>query len=298
MPGAARKLVCLGFGYVAEALARAAADDFAPIAGTTRRPARARALAAAGFSAVPFDRADVIDGATHILVSTPPGADGDPALAAFGDAVAALPAVLWIGYLSTTGVYGEQHGGRVTEDDPPRPGAPRSQRRFAAERAWLAFGEAHGLPVQVFRLAGVYGPGRNPLARLRAGTARRIVKPGQVFSRIHVEDVVQVLRASIAQPAPGRIYNVADDEPSSQADTVAFAARLLDVAPPPAEPFESADLSPLARSFYAECRRVDNGRIKRDLGVALRYPTYRDGLSALAASGAAAVGGDIDREQA
>ena len=282
MSRAARKLVCLGFGYCAEALARAAADEFADIAGTTRRPERARALTADGFSVVTFDRTAVA-GASHILISAPPQAEGDPVLAALGDAIAAEPGVRWIGYLSTTGVYGDRQGGWVGEDDVPRPDSARAERRLAAERAWLAFGEAENVAVQVFRLAGIYGPGRSAVDRLRAGTARRIVKPGQVFSRIHVADAAAVLKASIAHPRAGRVYNVADDRPASQAEVIAFAAGLLGIAPPPEEPFDSAELSPLAREFYAGCRRVRNDRIKRELGVVLRYPGYRQGLQSLAA---------------
>ena len=283
MPGAARKLVCLGFGYVARTLARAAADDFAAIAGTVRNEERARALAAEGFSAIPFGHSGAVDGATHILISAPPDEDGDPALAALGDRIAAGRGAEWIGYLSTTGVYGDRRGGWVSEDDEPRPGSARAERRIAAERAWLAFGEAEGVAVQVFRLGGIYGPGRSALERLRAGTARRIVKPGQVFSRIHVADAAEVLKASIAQPRAGRVYNVADDEPASQADVVAYAAGLLGIEPPPEEPFETAGLSGLARDFYSGCRRVRNDRIKRELGVVLRYPGYREGLRSLAA---------------
>ena len=283
MPRDARQLVCLGFGYVAQALARAVADEFAGIVGTTRRPERARALIADGFSALPFDRPEIVDGATHILISAPPEADSDPVLAALGARIAARSRVEWIGYLSTTGVYGDRRGGWVSEDDAPRPGSARSKRRLAAERAWLGFGEAQGVPVQVFRLAGIYGPGRSALDRLRAGSARRIVKPGQVFCRIHVEDAAQALQASIARPAAGRVYNIADDEPASQAEIVVFASGLLGIAPPPEESFDAAALSPPARGFYAECRRVRNDRIKRELGVVLRYPSFREGLTRLAA---------------
>lgn len=283
MPRAARKLVCGGFGYCARALARAAEDEFREIVGTARRAERVHALRSDGFSVLPFGDPGLLGGATHILISAPPEADGDPVLAAWGDAIGGLPDVEWIGYLSTTGVYGDRGGGWVSEDDAPKPGEDRSRQRLAAERAWLAFGRAHGMPVHVFRLAGIYGPGRSVLNRLREGTARRIVKPGHVFSRIHVADVARTLEASIARPQAGRVYNVADDEPASQDDVVAFAAELLGVAPPPAEPFGSAELPPLARSFYAECRRVRNDRIKRELGVALRYPTYREGLRGLAA---------------
>lgn len=283
MPRASKKLVCLGFGYCAQTLARAAAGEFREIVGTTRRAERERDLVSGGFPAVPFGTSDLLDGATHILISALPEAAGDPVLAALGDAIGKLSSVEWIGYLSTTGVYGDRQGGWVSEEDAPSPGQARSRLRLAAERDWLAFGETQGMAVHVFRLAGIYGPGRNVLDRLRAGSARRIVKPGQVFSRVHVEDVAQVLRASIARPVAGRVYNVADDEPSSQEDVVVFAADLLGIAPPPEEPFETAELSALARSFYVECRRVRNDRIKRELRVVLRYPTYREGLSSLAA---------------
>lgn len=283
MSRAARKLVCLGFGYCARALARAVAGEFREVVGTARRADRARALLTDGFAVLPFDAPGLLDGATHLLISAPPEAEGDPVLAALGDAIAGLSGIAWIGYLSTTGVYGDRRGGWVSEDDAPNPGEARSTSRLAAERAWLAFGDTQDAPVHIFRLAGIYGPGRNALDRLRAGTARRIVKPGQVFSRVHVEDVAKVLQASIARPQTGRVYNIADDEPASQEEVVAFAAGLLGIAPPPEEPFESAELSPLARSFYSECRRVRNDRIKQELGVVLRYPTYREGLIGLAA---------------
>ena len=283
MSRAARKLVCLGFGYCARALARAVAGEFPEVVGTARRADRAPALLTDGFPVLPFDAPGLLDGATHLLISAPPEAEGDPVLAALGDAIAGLSGIAWIGYLSTTGVYGDRRGGWVSEDDAPSPAERRSRSRLAAERAWLAFGDTQDVPVRIFRLAGIYGPGRNVLDRLRAGSARRIVKPGQVFSRVHVEDVAKVLQASIARPQTGRVYNIADDEPASQEEVVAFAAGLLGIAPPPEEPFESAELSPLARSFYSECRRVRNDRIKQELGVVLRYPTYREGLIGLAA---------------
>ena len=189
----------------------------------------------------------------------------------------------WIGYLSTTGVYGDTGGAWVDETATPAPTGARGRRRLAAENAWLAFGERHGLAVHVFRLAGIYGPGRNALATVRRGAAKRIDKPGHVFSRIHVADIAQVLAASIAKPNPGAIYNVCDDEPAPAADVVAHACALLGVAPPPLTPLDEADLSPMARSFYADNRRVSNARIKNELGVALRFPDYRAGLASLLA---------------
>jgi nucleoside-diphosphate-sugar epimerase len=188
----------------------------------------------------------------------------------------------WAGYLGTTGVYGDRGGEWVDEASPVAPTMPRTRRRVAAEGRWLA----SGLPVHLFRLAGIYGPGpaRNPLDAVRSGTARRIVKPGQMFGRIHRDDIVQVLCASIARPNPGAIYNLADDEPAPPQDVVAYACALLGTAPPPEIPYEEADLSPMARSFYADNRRICNARIKEELGVILRYPTYREGLESLLAA--------------
>lgn len=187
--------------------------------------------------------------------------------------------IVWAGYLGTTGVYGDRGGEWVSEADPVAPTQPRTRRRVRAEGHWLA----SGLPVQLFRLAGIYGPGpgRSALAAVRSGRARRIVKPGQVFCRIHVDDIVQVLRASMIRPNPGAIYNVADDEPAPPQDVVTYACELLGVEPPPEIPFETADLSPMARSFYSDSRRVSNERIRGELGIELLYPSYREGLSAL-----------------
>ncbi len=187
----------------------------------------------------------------------------------------------WVGYLSTTGVYGDHGGGWVDEDTPLTPGTRRGAMRLAAEDAWRAIPD---LPLHIFRLAGIYGPGRGPFAKVRAGTARRIVKPGQVFSRIHVEDIAQVIEASLRQPDPGAVYNLCDDDPAPPQDVILHAAELLGVTPPPEEPFESAEMGAMARSFYAESKRVSNRRIKEELGVRLYYPDYRAGLAALLAS--------------
>ena len=186
-----------------------------------------------------------------------------------------------MGYLSTTGVYGDHGGAWVDEATALTPNTERGQRRLAAEEQWLALHRDHGLPVHVFRLAGIYGPGRNTLDNLRDGTAKRVVKPGQVFSRIHVDDIAGVLLASMARPNPGRAYNVADDEPCPPQDVVTFAAELLGLAPPHEIPFEDARLSPMARSFFADSKRVSNARIKSELGYSLRFPTYREGLKSL-----------------
>ena len=222
--------------------------------------------------------------ATHLLSSVPPDAEGDPSCGSMERRSARAAALLIA--TSTTGVYGD-HGSGWVDEDTPRHRAARSRRRLAAEQAWRALQrEAGGPSVQVFRLAGIYGPGRNPLEALRAGRARRIVKRGQVFCRIHLEDIVTVLQASMARPRPGAIYNLADDEPADPAEVIAYAARLLGQEPPPAIPFEEAELSPLARSFYADNRRVANQRIKEELGVQLKYPSYRKGLQALRAKSA------------
>ncbi len=288
-------LFCFGCGYVASHLARRLRARGWNVRGTVRDPARLAALREAGIEGWVFrrdrplaDPARALAGVTHVLHSIPPDEAGDPVLDVHGDHLRRLATLRWVGWLGTTAVYGDRGGAWVDEEDEPRPTLARARRRLAAERAWLA----SGLPVHVFRLAGIYGPGRNPLRNLLDGRAHRIVKPGQVFGRIHVEDLVRVLEASMARPHPGRVYNVADDEPAPPQDVVAFAAALLGVEPPPEIPFEEAELSPAARAFYADCRRVRNDRIKRELGVVLRYPTYREGLRALlAVERAAGAGG-------
>ena len=288
MPG--KRLFCFGYGFCASALGALLCPAGWSLAGTCRTPGGCKALADAGVDAVPFSReapladaARFLAGATHILLSIPPDGEGDPALNCHGADIAALPGVEWVGYLSTTGVYGDTGGAWVDETATPAPTGVRGRRRLKAENAWLAFGEQHGLAVHVFRLAGIYGPGRNALATVRRGEARRIDKPGQVFSRIHVSDIARVLAASIAQPKAGAIYNVCDDEPAPGAGVVAHACALLGVAPPPLTPLDDADLTPMARSFYADNRRVSNARIKTELGVALRFPNYRAGLAGLLA---------------
>lgn len=271
-------LLSFGHGYCARALTPLLLARGWTVIGTTRSAEKAEALAAEGVEPAIFGTPLPWERATHVLCSAGPSAEGDPVLAAYGDALAAhLPRMRWAGYLSTTGVYGDHGGGWVDEATPPRPSTRRGAWRVAAEAAWQALGG----PLHVFRLAGIYGPGRGPFAKLRAGTARRIVKPGQVFSRTHVEDVAQVLLASIHRPNPGAVYNVCDDDPAPPEDVIAHAAVLLGLPVPPATPFDEAEMSPMARSFYAESKRVRNDRIKRELGVALRYPDYRAGLAAL-----------------
>jgi nucleoside-diphosphate-sugar epimerase len=280
------RLFCFGLGYTALALARSLAADGWRIAGTTRDPDRQARLAAEGFEMHRFERdrpledaAAVLAGATHVLTSIAPDEAGDPVLAHHLVDLRRCADLEWVGYLGTTGVYGDRGGAWVDESDAVAPSLPRTRRRVAAEGHW----QASGLPVHVFRLAGIYGPGpgRNALDAVRTGTARRIVKPGQVFGRVHVDDIVQVLCASMARPNPGAVYNVADDEPAPPQDVVAFACALLGVEPPPEVPYDQAELSPMARSFYANNRRICNARIKGELGVRLRHPTYRHGLRAI-----------------
>ena len=282
------RLFAFGLGYSAQTLAARLAHKGWQIAGTARDLANIERLGAHGYEVVRFagepgnrEIPKLLQGTTHLLHSIPPGAGGDPVLAQYREAIAALKSLEWIGYLSTVGVYGDQQGRWVDETTQPSPNSERTEARVAAEKAWLDFGQEIGRPVQVFRLAGIYGPGRSAFDKLIAGTARRVKKDGQVFSRIHVEDIATVLEASMARPRGGAIYNVADDEPAAPDAVVAYAAELLGVAPPPEVAFADADLSPMARSFYEGSRRIGNARIKSELGVALAYPTYREGLAAL-----------------
>ncbi len=281
------KLLIFGYGYSARFLL----DQMQPAQGcvrvTTRSPEKAAKLAAEGLTARVFpgtDTAEDIAWASHILITAGPEDGTDPVLAHARDAIAAHAKRLdWVGYLSTTGVYGDHGGAWVDETTPLAPSGERGRARVTAEAAWMALGRDHGLRVHIFRLAGIYGPGRAPFEKLRDGTAHRIIKPGQVFSRIHVDDIAQVLIASMNRPDPGAIYNVCDDDPAPPQDVIAHAAMLLRVPQPPDIPFHQAKLSPMAASFYAESKRVDNQRIKRDLGVRLRYPDYRAGLAAILA---------------
>ncbi|MFQ5773423.1 MAG: SDR family oxidoreductase [Kiloniellaceae bacterium] len=285
-----RRLFCFGLGYSAQTLAGRLRARGWRIAGTTRGVDKAAALRAAGIEALPFDRGRPLDDpaaalaeTTHLLSSVPPDERGDPVLDHHGADIARCAGLAWAGYLSTTGVYGDRAGGWVDEDSALAPTGARGRRRAAAERAWLALRHDRGVPVHVFRLAGIYGPGRNALAAVRGGAAKRIDKPGQVFSRIHVEDIARVLEASMARPNPGRAYNVCDDDPAPPAEVIAYACALLGVAPPPLVPFSDAELSPMARSFYRDNKRVSNRRIKEELGVSLAYPDYKAGLTAILA---------------
>jgi nucleoside-diphosphate-sugar epimerase len=282
------RLFCFGLGYSAEVLARRLLAQGWSIAGTAREPERLEQLRCLGIEAHRFDRdtalpASALEGVTHLLTSVPPDAQGDAVLDGAAEAiVAAKPTLRWIGYLSTTAVYGDWRGAWVDETSPLRPSSDRAWRRVTAEAAWQDLNRRHGLPVHVFRLAGIYGPDRSQLDDLRAGAARRVVKRGQVFSRIHVEDIATVLQASMAKPRPGAVYNVCDDEAARPQDVIAYAADLLGIEAPPEIPFEQASLSPMAQTFWADNKRVSNTRLHEELGVTLAYPTYRQGLAALA----------------
>lgn len=282
-------LFCFGFGYSARALAGVLIAQGWRVTGTCRTEEKARTLEAEGVTPLLFDGAAPIADlagrlrtAAHVLVSVPPDEDGDPVMRLHGEDLAAHAShIPWLGYLSTTGVYGDRQGDWVDETSPLTPTTRRGQFRLRAERQWVRAASHRGLPVQIFRLAGIYGPGRNQLCRIRQGTARRIVKPGQVFSRIHVDDIAQVLRSSIRQPAIGRAFNVCDDLAAPPEEVVSFAADLLGLPEPATVAFDDAELSDMARSFYAESKRVRNDRIKRELGVGLLFPTYKEGLRAL-----------------
>lgn len=280
-----QRLFCFGMGYTASALARRLSPDGWRIGGTRRAPAsqvepdiyqfdRGRPLASP---------ADALAGATHLLSSVPPDAEGDAVLDHHANDLASLEGLKWVGYLSTTGVYGDRGGGEVDETSARAATSQRGRRRIAAEDRWLALWRERGVPVHLFRLAGIYGPGRNALETVRQGRARRIHKSGQVFGRIHLDDIVGTLLASIDRPNPGAAYNLSDDEPAPPDTVIAHACELLGVEPPPLLEFEAIKdtLSPMARSFYGESKRVANRRIKKELGVKLKWPTYREGLRGL-----------------
>ncbi len=283
------KLLIFGVGFTSKALV----EELKPfpdgsVTGTTRGLAKAEALRELGISPMIFpgdDMSGPLTDATHILISAGPEDGRDPVLNHLrGEFEKAAPNLKWVGYLSTTGVYGDRKGGWVDETAALTPATKRGRARVRTEGEWQALQRDHGLPLHIFRLPGIYGPGRGPFAKVRAGTARRIIKQGQVFSRIHVEDIAQTLLASMRAPNPGAIYNVCDDDPAPPQDVIGYAAHLLGVDLPPAIKFEEAELTPMARSFYAESKRVDNTRIKEELGIALRYPTYKTGLDALFAA--------------
>ena len=277
-----KTLFSFGHGFSARALADRLIPQGWRIIGTTRSAEKADAIARTGVEPVLWpgtDLREMLQAAPYLLISAGPGPEGDPVLAQLREEIVGLAAGLrWAGYLSTTGVYGDHQGGWVDEDTPLSPSTRRGAARVEAEADWQAI---PGLPLHIFRLAGIYGPGRGPFAKVRKGTARRIIKKGQVFSRIHVEDIAQALELSMARPNPGAIYNLCDDDPAPPQDVIGHAAELLGVPLPEAVDFETAEMTPMARSFYAESKRVRNDRIKRELGWTPAYPDYRTGLAAM-----------------
>ena len=273
-----KTILSIGHGFSARALAPLLLAKGWRVIGTTRSEEKAEILRSEGIEALVWPGAALaFEEASHLLTSVAPQESGDPVLAEFAPLLRQADHFEWVGYLSTTGVYGDHQGGWVDETTPLTPATKRGKARVKAEAAWQTL----GLPLHIFRLAGIYGPGRGPFAKVRKGTSRRIIKPGQVFSRIHVEDIGAILDASIRQPNPGAIYNLCDDDPAPPEAVIEHAAKLLGLPVPPAVPFEDADMTPMARSFYAESKRVKNHRIKAELGVKLRYPDYRSGLAAL-----------------
>jgi nucleoside-diphosphate-sugar epimerase len=286
----APKLFCFGLGYCAQALGRALLRAGWRVGGTCQGEDMLETLLDEGFEAYLSDSRRPLAEArarlrntTHLLSSVPPTPVGDPVLAYHRHPIQKAAGIEWVGYLSSVGVYGDWDGKPVNEETPPAPSHARARRRLAAEADWRELWRRNRVPVHVFRLAGIYGHGRSTLDQVKAGRARRIDRPDQKFSRIHVDDVVAVLRASMARPNPGAVYNLADDEPACQADVVAHACKLLGVEAPPLIPFAQAEksMSAMARSFWHDRRLVENDRIKTELGVQLAHPTYREGLKTI-----------------
>ncbi|MEO1536824.1 MAG: SDR family oxidoreductase [Pseudomonadota bacterium] len=274
-------LLSIGHGFSARALAPLLIRRGWRVIGTTRSPGKFGLLERQGVEPLAWPGSRLpIESATHLLTSVAPNDAGDPVLNEIADRLRKAKHLRWVGYLSTTGVYGDHDGGWVDESAPLTANTKRGKARVAAEAAWAQL----GLPLHIFRLAGIYGPGRGPFAKVRSGKARRIIKEGQVFSRIHVEDIAATVLASIQRPNPGAAYNVCDDDPAPPQDVIAHAADLLGLPLPPAVPFEEAEMTPMARSFYSDSKRVRNDRIKDELGVQLKYPDYKTGLAALLAS--------------
>nr|WP_237072727.1 SDR family oxidoreductase [Pseudaestuariivita rosea] len=290
-----KTLLSFGHGYSAQALTKRLQKQGWRIFATTRSPEKVERFELEGIDPILWpdgDLKEALRSASHILVSAAPDGDGDPILRKLrNDIIGIAPKLTWVGYLSTTGVYGDHDGDWVDEKTPLTPTTERGRMRMKAETDWQSIPD---LPLHIFRLAGIYGPGRGPFQKVMSGNARRIIKGKQVFSRIHVDDIAQVLEASINQPNPGAVYNVCDNEAAPPQDVIAYAAELLGLPIPPVVAFDEAELSPMARSFYAENKRVRNDRIKDELGIKLKYPDYRAGLKALFEAGVAK-GGLVSR---
>lgn len=280
-----KKIFCFGHGYVAERLSRELLRQGWDVCSTTTSPEKQARLKKSGIECFLFDDShtindpyEVFDGVTHVLLSIPPGAEGDPVFEIHGMDLAKIKSLEWVGYLSATTVYGNHDGNWIDESMPPAPDSRRGSLRLKAEEQWESLYRDEGLPVHIFRIAGIYGPGRSALDSVIAGSARCIDKPNHVFNRIHVDDISQTLQASIAKPYPGAIYNLADDVPSPSHEVILYACHLVGMTPPPITPFHLAEMAPIVRSFYKDNKRIRNDRIKQELGVVLRYPDYRTGL--------------------
>jgi dTDP-4-dehydrorhamnose reductase len=273
------KMFCFGLGYVGTRMAAL----FPEAAGTCRSPEKATLLLGEGIHAHvwPDLSPDALDGVTHLLLSVPPDAEGDPIFRALGTKIAGMSQLRWCAYLSSTGVYGDHGGDWVDENTEPKPVSPEGENRLIAEAQWLSLCEQHGIPMHVFRLSGIYGPGRNALRQMLRGEAYRVVKPGHFISRVHVSDIVRLLMASASRPTPGQVFNVSDDEPAPTHEVVAYAAKLLHREPPPAVPYSDEAVSPGMRRFYQSNRRVSNRKALSSFGISLQYPNYRAGLEAL-----------------
>ncbi|MEM6415122.1 MAG: SDR family oxidoreductase [Pseudomonadota bacterium] len=278
--------LCLGYGYTAQYLAPILIQNGWRVFGTTRSDEKVAQLREKKIEAILWSDKDelqnVINKSDAILVSPTPDENGCPAFLATNKQISQRAReIQWIGYLSSNGVYGDHTGAWIDEDTIPTPSGARGERRLKAEGQWRQLSEQSGVPVFIFRLPGIYGPGRSAFERLKNGTATRVVKPGQVFSRAHVEDIAAAVLASLQKPDAGRMFNIADDEPAPPQDVTAYAAELLGIEPPPETPLNDATLSPMARSFWADNKRVRNTLMKSALGVELKYPTYREGLRAI-----------------
>ena len=281
-------LFCFGLGYTGQHLANKLYDLGWQVTGTSQTAGTLRYIDNRNIQSFPFSGKEPVDNpkllprtVTHLISCIPPNESGDPAIIHHTKNIIEAKNIRWVGYLSTTGVYGNRDGKWVDETDTPKPGNIRSQNRLSAERSWLSLWEQYEVPVHVFRLAGIYGPDRNVLSNIKQGNARRIDKPNHLFSRIHVDDIVQTLFSSMCNPKPGSIYNVCDDEAAAPSDVIEYGCSLLQIKAPPLQPFNAKQLSPMARTFWLENRLVRNARIKNELGIELRYPNYRKGLLAL-----------------
>jgi hypothetical protein len=292
-PPPQNSLFCFGYGYSCDYIRHELVENTAAqrgtwsVSGTTRDENKQEKLLNRGIASHLFDigspliePTDLLENVTHLLISTPPNDDGDPSFLVHKDDILRLKNLKWVGYFSTSGVYGDRGGDWIDETAELRPSSQRGSRRKLAEEQWLSLHKTHNLPVHIFRLPGIYGPGRSALDSIRAGVARRIEKPGHVFNRIHVEDIAQAIIASMTAPSPGKVYNISDDEPAPSHEVISYACRLLGRTESELVAFDHADLAPITRSFYSDNKRIKNDVMKSGLGVSLKYPTYREGLTA------------------